>query len=294
MSDGLRGSGPGRRDLGLHDTARRPSSQVDTMPKPRPAAYGWENRLARAITGMVIPKLQSVHRADPASPALVALDQVHRRIETHRFIGLVLSGDEREQWQFLVALRERGIELETVFMDVLAPAIRHLGLLWEDDRMSFIDVTTKSAALQRMMRTLGSQFAEAASYPNRRLLLAPVPGEQHTFGIFMLTEMFLKAGWETVVEPSASEARLCELLAAGSYDAIGLSVGGEEMLAGLGGTVARVRAASSGNDLRVFLGGRAFQDARNQLDGYGADMIETDARAAVARADDLCPRRLGA
>ena len=294
MTDGLRENGPGRRELGPRGNPRRASSQVETMPKPRPAVYGWENRLAQAITGMVIPRLQSAHGADPASPAQVGLDQVHRRIETHRFIDLVLSGDEQERWQFLVSLRERGIDLETVFMDVMAPAIRHLGLLWEDDRMSFIDVTTKSAALQRMMRNLGSGFAEAAAFPNRRLLLAPVPGEQHTFGIFMLTEMFLKAGWDTVVEPSASEARLCELLAAQSYDAIGLSVGGERMLAGLGGTVDRVRAASSGNDLRVFLGGRAFQDARNQRDYYGADLIETDARAAVAKADDLCPTRVGA
>lgn len=253
--------------------------------------FGWENRLAQAIVSMVIPRLKTAHDENPEGESGVAAETLRLRIAAERFIALVLSGSQDAQWRALKAMQDSGTDLETIFLEVMAPAIRHLGALWEDDRMSFLDVTTKSAHLQHMMRRLGAEERITAVPSNRRLLLAPAPGEQHTFGLFLLAEMFLRIGWDAVMEPMLSLAELCERLSAEPFDAVGLSVGSERSLSSLSRSIASARAAVSSPDFKVFLGGWAFLSHDKPLDGYGADLIETDARAAVAKAQILCPIR---
>ena len=267
-----------------------PSSVFDRFDEPAVRAFGWENRLAQAIVSMVIPKLQNAHPSVEQTREASALRSMRLQAEAERFIGMVLAENRDAQWQFLLDLREAGLDAEAIFLDVMTPAIRHLGDLWEDDRMSFIDVTSKSSFLQQMMRRLGSEWqAHGTSGGNRRILLAPAPGEQHTFGLFLLAEMFLKAGWDTIIEPSASRENLCDCVGLQSFDAIGLSAGSGRSLPTIAACVRDIRNAASRKDMRVFLGGWAFQTHELSLDAYGADMIETDARVAVHKADVLCP-----
>ncbi|UIJ73246.1 B12-binding domain-containing protein [Aurantimonas sp. HBX-1] len=238
---------------------------------------------------IVIPRLYDAHDMPRATSA--AVETLRRRAHADRFLGLVLSDRHEAQWEYLVGLVEEGLDLDAIFLNVMAPTIRQIGVLWEEDRLSFVDVTTKSAHLQQLMRRLASELALATPRTTRRLLLAPVPGEQHTFGLFVLAEMFLRAGWATLVEPAATWEELHHDVSTQQFDAIGLSVGSERMLVGIGESVASLRAAALSADLRVFLGGWAFQATQEPLERYGADLVETDALAAIAKADILCPRR---
>lgn len=297
MAGILRENVPGRDLTAARPRRPLPSTELDTRPSPSPSGAramsppenGWENRLAQAIVSMVIPRLYDAHRMPRATSAAVAT--LRRRTHVDRIVGLVLSDRHEAQWQFLVDLVEEGLDLDDIFLHVMAPTIRQIGVLWEEDRLSFVDVTTKSAHLQQMMRRMASELAVTSQRSTRRLLLAPVPGEQHTFGLFVLAEMFLRAGWATLVEPAATWEELHNDLATQQFDAIGLSVGSERMLEGMAGSVASLRAAALSPDLRVFLGGWAFQATQEPLEGYGADLVETDALAAIAKADMLCPRR---
>ena len=271
-------------------TASYTSNTFDRFEEPAVRAFGWENRLAQAIVSMVIPKLQYAHPKVEQTLEDSSVRHIRLQAEADRFIGMVLAENRDAQWQFLCDLRNDGLDPESIFLDVMTPAIRHLGDLWDDDRMSFIDVTTKASHMQQMMRRLGAEWqAQGSSCGNRRILLAPAPGEQHTFGLFLLAEMFLKAGWDTVVEPAASRENLCDCVALQSFDAIGLSAGSERTLPTLTSCVEDMRNAGFNKHMRVFLGGRAFQISASSLDGYGADMIETDGRLAVRKADVLCP-----
>lgn len=287
MRGSLREDSAVRDDCILPRSEDRMSSEMDNSWAP--AGFGWENRLAQTIVSMVIPRLQSAHNVEFDGASKAAIEKLRRQAEAERFIALVLSGKQDAQWSALVGMRDAGLDTETIFLDIMTPAIRHLGELWEEDRMSFIDVTTKSASLQQMMRRLGAEDNTTPASSNRRLLLTPAPGEQHTFGLFLLAEMFLRVGWDTVVEPSMTLEQICTRLGSETFDAVGLSVGSERGLIDLEYHVDEVRRTALSPDLRIFLGGWAFMSHREPLNGYGADMVETDARAAVARAQALCP-----
>ncbi|MCQ0986370.1 cobalamin B12-binding domain-containing protein [Jiella marina] len=244
----------------------------------------WKARLSKTIVSQVIPTLYQAHgEAVPGRTGSDLGNGMRRRAEAEHFLGLVLSDGHEAQWQHLLSLRATGMDLEAILTEIMAPAVRELGELWLDDRLSFVEVTTRSARLQQMIGALGRLEQEEAAF-GPSLLLAAAPGEQHTFGLFVLAEMFLAAGWRVSIELRATTDELCSKVEMRTYDAIGLSVGSERFLPGVEKLVTTLRNASKSSDTRIFLGGWAFTVARQSLDDYGADLIATDGRSAVERA----------
>ncbi|MBP0614880.1 cobalamin B12-binding domain-containing protein [Jiella mangrovi] len=248
----------------------------------------WKGRLSEAIVAKVIPSLYAAHfEPGPDNQNKRPSFDMRRRAEADRFLGLVLSSSPDAQWQHLLGLKAKGMDLETLLMEIMAPAVRELGEMWLNDRMSFVEVTTKSARLQHMIRSLGRSDSYALADGRASILLAAAPGEQHTFGLFVMAEFFLAAGWNVSVEANATLDALCDLANGQRYDAIGMSVGSERFLPMVGEQVAMLRQASQSPESRIFLGGWAFTMEGLSLDDYGADLIAIDGRSAVERAESL-------
>lgn len=72
--------------------------------------------------------------------------------------------------------------VESLYLDLLAPAARHLGELWCADACDFASVTLALGRLQKVMHQLSPAFEGDVQHREhgRRALLVPVPGEQHT------------------------------------------------------------------------------------------------------------------
>ena len=156
----------------------------------RPAVQERLSRLVETLEHDIIPRLVRAH-APAAHDADVHLPQ---RADVLAFTALVLAGDDNGTQQQLAALRARGVGIESLYMHLLAPAARHLGELWEDDRCHFADVTVGLGRLQQIMRGLSAVFGVEVSTTagGRRVLLMPAPGEQHTFGLSMVAEFFAR------------------------------------------------------------------------------------------------------
>ncbi len=70
------------------------------------------------------------------------------------FTQLVMAHDRRAASAFVEALRDRGLPVSDVLLDLLAPAARLLGDLWLRDRCSFTDVSLGLVRLQHLMRDI--------------------------------------------------------------------------------------------------------------------------------------------
>ncbi|NDW03580.1 cobalamin B12-binding domain-containing protein [Jiella pacifica] len=273
----------------LYPDLRAPSKCTEvSIDIYNPAERDWKHRLSEAIVARVIPSLYASHGGvDPLNRQAKATVEIHRRMEADRFLGLVLSDSPEAQWRHLLDLQAAGMDLETLLMEIMAPAVRELGEMWLNDRMSFVEVTTKSARLQHMIRSLGRPDSFRMTDGRASVLLATAPGEQHTFGLFVLAELFLAAGWSVSLEANTRLDMLCELAETRRYDAIGMSVGSERFLPPVREQVATLRQATQSNTSRIFLGGWAFTAAAQSLDDYGADLVALDGRSAVERAETL-------
>jgi methanogenic corrinoid protein MtbC1 len=139
------------------------------------------------------------------------------------------------------------------------------------------------------MRELGPAFrceAEQQAH-GRRALLAPVPGEQHTFGLVMVAEFFCRAGWDVWSGPAAARSDLVGLVRGTWFAVVGLSVAGDGHLDSLASTIRAVRRASRNRGIGVLVGGPAFIDHPELAATVGADATAVDGRQAVLQAQNL-------
>lgn len=203
--------------------------------------------------------------------------------------GLLIRDDGEEAFAFVDRVRARGVGQERVLMDLLAPAARRLGLMWETDECSFLDVTVGLFRLQQLLARISNDGATALEDGDEpfRVLLAPAPGEQHTFGILILQELLRRDGFDAWVYPSGDPDDLTRVLAGTTFSAFGLSAASESSLSAVRTVIRDGRRVSANRDLCVMVGGRAVTDSREPAIGrklaksLGADIVTIDARDAI-------------
>lgn len=258
------------------------------------ATDDWMGDLARTIEAEIIPRLMLAHGGPEVStPAVSCEDRAPSSPEVVEFANLVLAQDARVAKVWIEAVRARGASSETIFLELLAPAARRLGELWEADLCDFTQVTLGLWRIQQVVHELGPSFRDDAQFaPNgRRVLLSAAPGDQHTLGLLMVGEFFRNSGWEVCAEASGRSLDL--VLAAQNewFDVLGFSVGSDARLEPLKRVIEAARGASRNRDLIVMVGGPLFIENPELVALVGADATARDAKEAVLRADAMVPLR---
>ena len=277
------------------DSSEKAHPEMDAVAKLRPVEQceGLERgmaRLVRTIEGEIIPRLMLAHRSgageavsSPPGPAGLSAQDVQA------FSRLVLKKDLAEATAFVEARRARGSSLEALYLDLLAPAARYLGELWEADLCDFTEVTFGLWRLQQLVRELSPAFQHEAEYRghDRRALLLPAPGEQHSFGLFMVAEFLRRAGWDVWAGPEVSVEELLSIVRKEPFAVVGLSVSSEQRLEGLATTIHAIRRASRNRGVGVMVGGQIFKERPELVALVGADATALDGRQACLQAESL-------
>lgn len=258
---------------------------------PRDGHTAW---LARTIEAEIIPRLMLAHRGDrlafPPYPQAELRPSPDDVVELAR---LSLGQDAEAPPAFVRLLRARGMRLETVFLELLAPAARHLGVMWETDQCSFSEVTIGLWRLQQVMHELSPEFERdaAPARSQRRAILVPVPGSQHTLGLFMVAEFFRREGWDVWGDATLSAAEIVHAAHAQWFDLLGLSIGSETHERALASVILDARKKSRNPSLVVIVGGPIVTADPAMVARVGADATAHDAPDAVQRAERLVAAR---
>lgn len=192
---------------------------------------------------------------------------------------------------------ERGVRLEAIFLDLFAPTARYLGLLWETDQCNFSQVTLCLWRLQRMLHDLspsfhaGSGSASLARTAERRILMTTMPGQQHTFGLSMLSEFFRRDGWVVLSIPSPEPGETRASLSRHWFDVLALSASMDGEVDDLASTIQAALKTSQNPRLAVMVGGPLFMRRPELAVTVGADGVSVDAMEALALAAQLMQRQ---
>ena len=246
--------------------------------------------LLDTIEAEIIPRLMLAHRTQPhAGPQRSSLRTGPTSDEIEEFSNLCLVQDASASLAYVVALRDEGLTLEEIYLDLLTPAARRLGALWETDDRDFTEVTIGLWRMQQVMYELSPSFRRETDHQpgSRSALLAPAPGSQHTLGVFMVAEFFRRAGWNVSGEPAMSARELIQAVSHDWYDVAGLSVGAELHIDGLTQFIADLRRASRNKALAIMVGGPIFVLHPEFVALTGADGTASDASKALTEAEKL-------
>lgn len=232
--------------------------------------------------------LASAGARRPAAGALAAIGPEHVVALT----DLVLGQDDSAALAFVDALHRRGAAPETVYLELLAPAALRLGVFWEEDICDFTQVTIGLWRLQAVMRELSPAFlAETGNHlTGPRVVLVPLPGAQHTFGLSMVFDFFLRAGWDAWCGTVATSRELVSKVSDEWVDVIGVSIACDGQLDAARAEIGAVRRASRNPAIAVLVGGPAVIGRPDAAALLGADAAAGDAREAIVEAWKLVGR----
>jgi MerR family transcriptional regulator, light-induced transcriptional regulator len=172
-----------------------------------------------------------------------------------------------------------------VFTDRYLPEIaRRLGKAWEDDTMTFAEVTMGAARLQAILRQVSGDWVADAG--NRDvgmpavLLIVPA-GQQHTLGAFVVLGQLRRRSISVCLRVGPTEADLRALFATRKFDACLVSLALPDALMPTRQMMAALKDMTAGQ-LPIALGGPALMLSEVPLDAPEADVVTNDLTIAIA------------
>jgi methanogenic corrinoid protein MtbC1 len=279
-----------------HSQGRTPPGTEPSIPPPAgPEAPLSESqikraRLVRTIESEIVPRLVLTRGVSRGEEPHATESRSPDRSDVSELVRLLLAHDVSVAGAYVEAVRQRGASLEAVCLELLAPAARQLGMLWEHDECDFMQVTVGLCRLHQLLRQLSPEFGadELDRNVNRRILLAPCPGEQHTFGLSLVAQFLKRADWDVWHEFPASAAQIVDTVRQISFAVIGLSVGTQARLNALTETIALIRRESRNKGIGVLVGGPILVERPELARLVGADATAADGPQAVLRAENIC------
>jgi methanogenic corrinoid protein MtbC1 len=263
-------------------TPRTSSSSAD--------ASGHQEECKRSLTEVIetqiIPRLVQAHRvALPDANAPTAGPGISPK-QLASFVALSKSSSSSETTQFIDELLHQGVTTDRIFLELIAPAARQLGVMWEQDLCDFTEVTCGLVRMHEITHRLGFEYQNGPQLGGdvQRIMLASAPGSQHFLGMTIVSDFFRKAGWDVVIEISLSENELMHAVNNEWFDVIGISCATEAQLKTLPGLIRALKASSGNPEPGILLGGPIFTVQQHDARSLGADGICIDVKEAVALA----------
>ena len=243
-----------------------------------------KDSLLAVIEKQIIPRLLNVQQFFTGkSMVLDESEPIAQPTEYEAFTQFCVKGDSLKANGIVDALMDSGLSQERIFLELITPAARQLGVLWDQDLCDFTQVTCGLAIMHQTIYRLGyeSPAKPREEGGSERVMLACAPGSQHFLGLTIVADFFRKAGAEVVMEISSTESELQRAVANEWFDVVGISVALEAQLPALPTLIQHVRESSGNPKILVVLGGPVFLRKEFSPQTLGADAIFTDAGQAV-------------
>lgn len=245
--------------------------------------------LAEILENAILPRLLAAHGLMPKDRGPTRPGPVPDQFDVETLAPLAMDVEADALLDHVDALLRQGVSVDSLFVDLLAPAARHLGIMWDEDRCDFVQVAMGLWRLQEVVREISARLPpeHPPGYGHQHVLLAAMPGEQHSFGTVMVDEMFRRDGWQTDALLDATRAELIERVARDWFDVVGLTVSRDCNIDPLPRLIRALRSVSRNPRIIVMVGGRTFMQDPSLAAAVGADGTATDAIKATAVARDL-------
>lgn len=249
-----------------------------------------ELRLAAAVADKIVPRLIELHKS-VLGPDVMA-DFHPGNIEITELARLAVEPEGSEALKYVLRLRDAGLTLDDLYAELLEPTARHLGELWNNDKLDFLDVSIGLNSLQRLVHFFVGLDRIPAYDQQRRALIVTVPGEQHMLGNTIVQRFFRAAGWHVCSQPIVHLDDLTAIVSNEWFAIAGFSLATDRNLDSLSRCIANVRKMSLNRDIGVIVGGPAFALNPDMAIAAGADGTAINAPAAVVLAKKLLAKCL--
>ena len=201
--------------------------------------------------------------------------------EIDRLCHALVSTDEVAGDRIIFAARRDGVPPEVIYLSYVAGAARRLGTMWDQDRLSFLEVTLASGRLYRIIRglrkVLDATLLNGAH--DRHVFFALAPDDSHTLGIEIATDLFRRRGWDVDLSVGDSLEGIVSQTEGARYAAVVLVAQSDKHLPDLIALVLALRISQP--MAHVVVAGNIVREIAGVDTLVGADAVLPDLETAV-------------
>jgi MerR family transcriptional regulator, light-induced transcriptional regulator len=239
--------------------------------------------LADRIELQLLPRLMREHAADFAALRKRGLTALEKQQAASAIAEAAAQDDVEALAERIRSVLAQVSDVPALLLDVLAPAARLLGEWGDLGRLGFDVVDRGIKALERVVSMFNRDTVSHASRGWREgsILLAAMPGNQHTFGLRMIEELFTRDGWSLTTLASPRAEQIIDEASRQYFHVLGLSVGALSQPQKVTSLIAEIREESLNPALRIVVGGPSIASGTLPGETFGADLVATDGPSAV-------------
>ncbi|MDF1726751.1 MAG: cobalamin-dependent protein [Sulfitobacter sp.] len=208
--------------------------------------------------------------------------------ELKKVCDALIDRDSQKAARLIEKHLQEGADVQSLYLNFLAPAAQQLGHWWEDDRITFADVTVGTGRVYAIMRSLTERFPPPRVNGKKSAFFAPVPGDDHKLGLRMATDLIRKTGWEIDLCLADTHDTVLKAIMASDHHLIGISGAGEHSLESLAKLVLAIRFVRP--RAYVLVSGNIVNTSPDKLALMDLDSMDATFDGAISELDRLWRR----
>jgi len=252
--------------------------------------HAWQKATDQVLTKDSAYEIKAVYQWLTAHhDALISLAQSEEycifkynmmRERSDAFLKYLLRGD----YKACLALAEEYFtvtnDVTTFYLQVMQPCLYEIGRLWEGGHVSVAQEHLATAIVSRVMLS-GCALTVSDCYRGKAVIVC-APNELHELGVRMVADLLEKDGWQVdFFGASLSVAELLQCLQSYPPQFVGISASMPFNIDSTKEAIAAIRQDVVLRNVKIMVGGPAFQHEDMSWRQMGADAYAIDGAAAV-------------
>lgn len=199
----------------------------------------------------------------------------------NRYLTALLRGEHRECIKLAETHVHSSADLQCFYTQVIQTSMYEIGSLWEIGQISIAQEHLATAITSRVMATVYPKFV-MVSQDKGKVIATSAPNEFHDLGAWMVADFLEIDGWQVnCLGANMPQEDLLSLLKADTPHILAISVAMSFNLKLVSRLIAAVKSDSLLNQVKIMVGGWAFQSNPQLSEIIGADGYAPNAREAV-------------
>ena len=194
--------------------------------------------------------------------------------EINKLTNLLLDTEEGSFELAITVLKTHGASINYIVLDLIPTIARKLGKQWEDDSLSFAEVSIGVNKLERVIHKLDYLFQanQLDRQQNKAIFITVFPGSQHSLGSLIFANFLIFSGWQVHRPNQVNIDSIVYGVSSKMLQAVAISVATNEQLEQLPNLIDLVRQKSQNPKIIVLIGGPLYNKAPEAFDHIQAEV----------------------
>ena len=244
------------------------------------------NKEYRYFKNIIENALELALKIDSYEDSYITDDNPHISY-AKKYLELLLDNNKVEANKIITEKALSEMEIDEIYLNIFQPVQKEVGRLWHLNKVSVAQEHYISSVTQLIMSQLYSHFLTVGGKKGT-IVTTAVGDELHEIGIRMVADLLEVDGYDTIhLGANKTKSAIIDTLKVNDAKLLGISVTLPIHLKKLDKLVNAIRNDQKLSDLKILVGGYAFNNNINLWEKFNVDAYSNNAKDAVLKVNKL-------